>query len=214
MQRNEGLSRIFVSTMHCAVRNLQCWSLDRCRHISPQGTQGLPILQAPTGPETGTDRTPKSLSSMRELKVQGQPTRLRIQISAPSAPSWSRHAPKGRLAPAMAAPNVRSVAALSRTAWDTDKSTARSTAERSPVVCLCREECSTRQSVFTERHSMHQTLVHAQTAPPAPSRRLQQLSAGVDRRLVLLSLCISVQMVGLVVGTKQSAALSTPPNTA
>ena len=39
---------------------------------------------------------------------------------------------QGRLAPAMAAPNVWFVAAASRTSLDVDKSTARSTAETSP----------------------------------------------------------------------------------
>lgn len=79
------------------------------------------------------------------------------------------------------------------------------------VVCLCRDESATRQSGLCERHSMHQTSVHAQAAPPAPSRLLQQLSASVDRRLVLLSDCMRVlraQMAGLVVGTEQSAALT------
>ena len=91
----------------------------------------------------------------------------------------------------MAAPNVRSVAAASRTAWDADESTAGSTAESSPVPCRLSlpRESATRPSVNTERHSMHQTSVHAQAAATAPSHCLQQLSASVGRRFVLLNMC-------------------------
>lgn len=61
---------------------------------SSQGTQGLShAADAYRGPETGTASKPTSLSSTHELKVQAAPTRLRLRISAPSAPSWHCTAP-------------------------------------------------------------------------------------------------------------------------
>lgn len=218
MLRDEGLSRVHHSVITCAVGSLQRGLLDRCRHTKPTGHSGAShAADAYRVPRRGQDSKPQSLSTTRGLRVQGtqgQPTRLRLQISAPSAPSWPWHAPKGRLAPAMAAPKVRSVAAASTHGLGRrriERSIDRGDVPKYRVVCLCRDESATRQSGLCERHSMHQTSVHAQAAPPAPSRLLQQLSASVDRRLVLLSDCMRVlraQMAGLVVGTEQSAALT------
>ena len=185
------------------------WTLPYKAH---RALRGVPCCRRLPGPETGTDSKPQSLSSTRELRVQGQPTWLRLQISAPPAPSWPVAHTQRQVGAGDGCPKSAVCGSSLHPRPGTQTNRAFDRPRRGPqshVVCLCRDESATRQSVLYERHSMHQTSVHAQVVPPAPSRRLQQLSASVDRRLVLLSACMRViwaQMAGLAVGTKQSAA--------
>lgn len=168
MLRDEGLSRVHHSVITCAVGSLQRGLLDRCRHTKPTGHSGAShAADAYRVPRRGQDSKPQSLSTTRGLRVQGtqgQPTRLRLQISAPSAPSWPWHAPKGRLAPAMAAPKVRSVAAASthglgrrRIERSIDRGDVPSTV--SSVSAATRAQPGSRDSVndtaCTRRQSMH-----------------------------------------------------------
>lgn len=125
----------------------------------------IPCCRRLPGPETGTASKPTKPLSGRGWTMQAERTRVRLQISAHSCTILALHCAQWRLAPAMAAPIVRSVAAASRKAWNTDESTARSTAERNPVhvVCLCRERLqpgsryTLNDTACTRRQSMHKS---------------------------------------------------------
>jgi hypothetical protein len=157
------LVRVSVAAKCCAV-GLRCRLLD-VEVQSSRALRGGPMLQTPTGSRDGDSQQAHKPSSRRELRVQAEPTRLRLQISAHTSTILALHCAQCRMAPAMAAPIVRSVAAGSRTAWDIDESSARSSAERSPVhvVCLCRERLqpgsryALNDTACTRRQSMHKS---------------------------------------------------------